>query len=168
MRPIALLLAALAPVACAVPARPRAPAPHPAPMKIIFDTDMVSDCDDAAALAVLHALADRGEVEILATVVSTKNPFSAPAVDVINTYYGRPDLPVGVPKGHGVDHPSKFVQGLAQAFPHDLRSADAAPDAIDVYRRVLEAQPDGSVVIVTVGYLTNVRDLLRAAPALVA
>ncbi len=34
-----------------------------AQQKIIFDTDMGSDCDDAGALAVLHKLADKEEVE---------------------------------------------------------------------------------------------------------
>jgi hypothetical protein len=75
-------------------------APGP-PVKIIFDTDMDTNADDAGALAMLHALADAGEVEILATVVSSHYPFSAAVVDVINTYYGRPDLPIGVPKGPG-------------------------------------------------------------------
>src|SRR5690606_32742496 len=37
------------------------------PVKVIFDTDYSTDCDDPGALAVLHALADLGEVEILAT-----------------------------------------------------------------------------------------------------
>src|SRR2546426_660484 len=51
-----------------------APASTPSePVKVIFDTDMDSDCDDVLALAILHVLADRGEAEILATVVSTKN-----------------------------------------------------------------------------------------------
>jgi hypothetical protein len=39
-------------------------------VRIILDTDMSGDCDDAGALALLHALADQGECEILATVVS--------------------------------------------------------------------------------------------------
>ena len=34
--------------------------------RVIFDTDPGGDVDDAGALAVLHALADRGEVKILA------------------------------------------------------------------------------------------------------
>jgi len=54
--------------------------------KIIFDTDIDTDCDDAGALAVLHALADNGEAEILATVVSTRYPYSAPCVEAINRY----------------------------------------------------------------------------------
>ena len=32
------------------------------PVKLILDTDMSGDCDDAGALALLHALADRGRV----------------------------------------------------------------------------------------------------------
>ena len=67
-------------------------------MKIFFDTDMETDCDDAGALAVLHSLADRGECEILATVVSVKDPASVATVDAINTYRGRPDpFPLGLP-----------------------------------------------------------------------
>ena len=42
-----------------------------APVKIIFDTDMIGDYDDVGAMAVLHKLADAGECEILATVSST-------------------------------------------------------------------------------------------------
>ena len=42
------------------------------PVKVILDTDMISDYDDMGALACLHALADAGECEILATVSSTR------------------------------------------------------------------------------------------------
>ncbi len=73
-----------------------------APAKIIFDTDMIGDFDDVGALACLHALADAGECEILATISSTRGNASVGAVEVINHYYGRGDLPVGAPKGMGV------------------------------------------------------------------
>ena len=36
------------------------------PPKIIFETDFTADVDDVGALTVLHALADRGEADILA------------------------------------------------------------------------------------------------------
>ena len=42
------------------------------PVPIIFDTDMDNECDDAGALAVLHALADEGEAEILAVVTNRR------------------------------------------------------------------------------------------------
>ncbi len=153
----ALLIALLA----ASPAAAQEPKPAAAaPVKVIFDTDMDSDCDDVGAIAVLHALADLGEADILATVVSTKNPWSAPCVDAINTYYGRGDLPIGEPKGAGAKKESKYARPLATTFPRDLEPGEAR-DAMDVYREVLSSQPDGSVVIVTVGYLTNVADLLK-------
>lgn len=142
--------------------KPAAPAaPTAGPVKILFDTDMHTDCDDAGALGVLHALADRGECEILAVLCSTRDPWAVPAIDVINTHYGRPDLPIGTVKGNGVLRQSRYTEGLARRFPHDLKSTEAAPDALQVYRDTLAAQPDQSVVLVTVGYLTNISNLLK-------
>ena len=136
-----------------------------APVKIFFDTDMMTDCDDAGAMAVLHALADNGECEILATVVSSLDPWSVAAVDAINTYYGRPDLPIGMVKGAGVLEKSKFIRRIGEDFPNRFKAGAAMPDALSIYRDVLEKQPDGSVVVVTVGYLTNLRNLLRLPAA---
>ncbi|HUX56923.1 MAG TPA: nucleoside hydrolase [Bacteroidales bacterium] len=130
-------------------------------VKVILDTDMHSDVDDAGALAVLHALADREECEILAVMCSTKDPFSAPTVDAINTYYGRPDIPIGIVKGEGVLRKSSYTQGIASEFPHDFKSDAASPDAAYLYRKILEKQQNHSVVIATVGYLTNIRNLLQ-------
>lgn len=138
-----------------------------AQVPIIFDTDMDTDCDDAGALAVLHALADRGEAEILATVVSSRYPWSVPCVEAINRYYGRADLPIGAPKTEWADtgrRGSRYAKQIAQQFPTRLKSNDDAPDAVAVYRRVLSAQEDHSVVITSVGYLTNLRDLLASRP----
>ncbi len=132
------------------------------PVRVIFDTDMDTDCDDAGALALLHALADDGEAEILATVVSSHYRYSVPCVEAINTYYGRPDLPVGCPKGPGADtnRGSAYAQQIAEAFPGEYRSNEDAPNAAIVYRKLLAAEQDHSVVVVTVGYVTNLRDLL--------
>src|SRR3954447_4901419 len=91
------------------------------PVPILFDTDMMTDCDDAGAMAVLHALADNGECEILATVVSARDPWSVAAVDAINTYYGRPDLPIGTVKEGGVLEKSKFTRRIGEDFPNDFK-----------------------------------------------
>jgi len=131
------------------------------PVKIIIDTDMMTDCDDAGAFAVLHALADNGECVILATMVSSKSAESVMAVSVLNTYYGRPGIPIGAVKGSGVEIKSLYTQHLANEFPHSLKTADDALDAVQLYRDVLEKQPDHSVVIATVGYLTNIKGLLQ-------
>src|SRR5258708_6150344 len=138
-----------------------AQSPAAAPLKIFFDTDMETDCDDAGALAVLHALADRGECEILATVVSVRDPNSAATVDAINQYYGRPNLPLGMVKGPGVLEKSRYVQRIAQEFPNRVKSAADVPEAVLVYRDVLEKQPDHSVLLVTVASMTNLKNLLQ-------
>jgi inosine-uridine nucleoside N-ribohydrolase len=94
-------------------------------------------------------------------VVSARDPWSAATVDAINTYYGRPDLPLGIVKGGGVLEGSKFTRRIGEDFPNDFRAGAEVPNAMQIYRDVLEKQPDGSVVVVTVGYLTNLRNLLR-------
>lgn len=132
---------------------------------IILDTDMDSDCDDAAALAILHAFADRGEAKILGTMVSSKHPWSAACVDAINTFHGRPDLPIGVPKGKGAhEQGSKYARQISQEFPHDTPPVQQVPDATIQYRKILRSQPDRTVTIVTVGDLTNLRYLLESRP----
>jgi len=136
------------------------------PVRIIFDTDMDTDCDDAGALAMLHAFADQGKVKILATTVSSKFPYSAPCTAAINSYFGRSDVPIGVPKGEGAStkRGSKYAKQIAAKFRARFKTNDDAPDARAVYRKVLASQPDQSVVIVSVGYLTNLKDLLLTPP----
>ncbi len=134
------------------------------PVKIIFDTDMDSDVDDVGALSMLHSLASSGEADILAVMVSSLNPWSAPTVDVLNTYFGRPDIPIGNVKRFGVYHPSRYARMLAEEFPQRVGSGEKATEATVLYRQILARQPDNSVVIVTVGDLTNVSRLLASAP----
>jgi inosine-uridine nucleoside N-ribohydrolase len=144
--------------------------PHKKPIKLLLDTDMLTDCDDAAALGMLHAMADAGEVEILATVVSSRYPMSAPVVDAVNTYYQRPYLPVGAPKnGAGAYRKdSSFLDKVAAEFPHQLKSNEEAPDAVDVVRKALANEPDNSVVLLTIGYMSNVAGLLRSGPDVIS
>lgn len=135
--------------------------------KVIFDTDISGDYDDVGAMGMLHALADNGEVEILATVASNLSPLVAPTIEVINTYYGRSDIPIGAPKTEGVTQDSRelhWPDSLMVHYSHMYTSNDEVPDAVEVYRKALAAQPDSSVTIVTVGFLTNLKNLLKSAP----
>lgn len=56
---------------------------------VIFDTDIMGDVDDVGAVAVLHALARRGEARILAMGVCSKHPASPVCLEALNTYFGR-------------------------------------------------------------------------------
>jgi purine nucleosidase len=152
------LIFALLLVACATLALATEPG---AAVRVIFDTDIQGDVDDVGAVAVLHALADLGEVRILATGVSAKNPHSPACLDALNTYFGRPDLPLGVVKGPGFLRDSKYAKQIADEFPHWLKSAQDAPDAAIVYRKVLAAEEDKGVVMISVGPVTNMSNLLK-------
>jgi inosine-uridine nucleoside N-ribohydrolase len=134
------------------------------PVKIIFDSDLGPDYDDVGALAFLHAMADSGKAEILATLSSNKHDLVAPSIEVINTYFGRPGLPIGAPKSWGVNmnSPWHWADTLVARYPHKLKSTSDAPDAVEVYRKILSGQPDSSVTMVTVGFLTNLSNLLKS------
>lgn len=138
--------------------------PARGPVAILFDTDIESDVDDVGAVAVLHALADRGEAKILAMGVSAGHRWCAPCLDALNTHYGRPDIPIGAVKGKAITNESKYAETIAREYPHDVASNEAAPDAAHVYRAILAGQPDNSVVVVSVGFLTNLRNLLNTKP----
>ena len=66
-----------------------------APVPLIIDTDMSTDCDDVGALCIAHAMMNKGEAELIAVVHNTGLNTGVGAVSVINQYYGRPDIPVG-------------------------------------------------------------------------
>ncbi|UCH62914.1 MAG: nucleoside hydrolase [Fidelibacterota bacterium] len=132
-------------------------------MNIIYDTDMAADVDDVGALALLHTLADLGEAEILAAMVSSRNEHVVPCLNAINTYYGRPDIPIGS-VNDGVKAESRYTKAVADSFPHVIQSGSDVPDAARLYRKILADQPDGSVVIVSVGFLTNLKNLLQTEP----
>lgn len=140
------------------------------PTPLIFDTDICGDCDDVLALGMIHALEERRVCRLLAVTVSADHDQAAPFVDAINTFYGRDAIPIGVVGPGGVAATSKFL-GLAREtdgdqlrYPHDLESGRTAPEATSVLRAALAAQPDGSVVVVQVGFSTNLARLLDSPP----
>jgi len=138
----------------------------PNPIPIIFDSDMGPDYDDVGAIALLHAMADSGHAKILATVASTKYEGVAAVFNVFNIYFKRPDILIGVPK----DKASELKDGqhwtdtLLLKYPHRIIRNNDVPDATEVYRKVLAAQRDKSVTIVTTGFLTNLFYLLQSSP----
>ena len=143
---------------------------HAGPVRIIFDTDMGSDCDDAGALAVLHAYADRGLAEIVGCIYSSgKVPFGAGIVEAINIYYGRPEIPIGAAHDDAVGDPvdkmtaEKLAKDTA-AYGHTIIHSRAAEEMTAVNRRLLAREPDHSVIYLTVGHTKGFHDLLVSEP----
>jgi len=139
----------------------------PPPVKVIFDTEMSSDCDSAGALAVLNKLADKGEAEILACVADAVEPDKsiAATISAINTYYGRPGIPIGTYQSARIrPGRSSYTAHIRDEFPHHALPDDQEPRALDVYRTALAKAPDGSVTILSLGFFVNLRDLLESKP----
>ena len=122
---------------------------------ITFDTDMGNDVDDALALGVIHALQSRGMCELLAVTLTKRHPLGPRYVQMLNRFYGRPNIPIGMlPHSPGPAEP--FFLTLAEHEPQP----DTVHDAVDLLRRTLAAAADGSVTIVQVGFSTNLAALL--------
>jgi len=136
---------------------------------LIFDTDLGPDYDDVGAMTILHHLADRGEVNILAIMSSNHDEQVIPSIDVLNTFFGRPNIPLGAPKSKGGvsltdSHKANWPLYLSDNYPHKIAKTSDAEDAVKLYRRILSSRADHSVVICTVGFFTNLRDLLQSEP----
>lgn len=151
-------------------------------VNVIFDTDVWGDIDDVLAFAMLHALHDRGEVNLLAVTISTDEKWCAPYVDLVNTFYGHSQVPVGVVRGGpttetfrelmpDVSWPlTEYTRLIAQrknsdgslVHPRRLSEATRLPEAVSLLRGTLAGQPDGSVVMIQVGFSTNLARLLRS------
>jgi len=144
-----------------------------APVQLIIDTDLGFDVDDVGAIAVAHALADEGHVDILGVVCNTGRDACIVGVDIINTYYGRANTTsIGSFKGrfgsytdNGQD--SHYVNDLKSKFPHTVNTRNDVPSALDVYRAALQKAANKSVTIASIGETTNLMDLLRSEKDLV-
>lgn len=136
------------------------------PVHLILDTDIGPDYDDVGAIAIFHALADNKEMVPLAILASNKNEFVCPVISLLNTYFGRPDLPIGAPKGlaPNIGATQHWPEMILGEFVHSVRSTDEVPNAVLVYRKILATQPDHSVTIATIGFLTNLANLLDSKP----
>ena len=136
---------------------------------VILDTDMGPDCDDAGALAVLNKFCDFGEAKILAIGNCTIFPEAACCIDAINRYYGRPTIPVGTLKaadgpGSKVENKDdwlKYNKYIADNFEHSFKHT-LIPDAVTVYREALAKAEDDSVILITIGFLTNIKNLMMS------
>ncbi len=140
------------------------------PVKLILDTDIGNDIDDAFALALIHALENRGEVQLLAVTITKDNKYAAPFVDLENTFYGRPEIPIGVVRdGKTRDttemlrEPVERRKGNGQyVFPRRVGPGAEPKEAVALLREVLNEQPDGSVTIAQIGFSTNLARLLKS------
>ena len=140
------------------------------PVKVIFDTDMGSDCDDVGALALLHAYADLGQAEILACVyTSGKVPYGAGVIQAINHYYGREEVPLGAYYGTDIGDSVDKMDAIRLASDTDtyghsvIRNKDVQ-ESTALLRKVLSDPDVEDVTYITVGHTKGLYDLLMSTP----
>lgn len=127
------------------------------PTNIIFDSDFGGDADDLGALIMLHHYADEGLINLLGVASWSNETYATKAIDAVNRYYGRSELPIGVRDVNEWVTEWNYSRAIAEAFPYSIKNVSKATP---LYRKLLSQQPDNSVVIVTVGPLANIRNLL--------
>lgn len=134
------------------------------PVPVIFETDMGNDVDDALALAMLYKYQDSGLIKLLAISTNKNSKYSAPYIDILNTWYGYPNIPVGEVKAgansQGDSH--DYAQTVCEYTPAFKRTKDSFPESVALYRKILSEQPDHSVVIISTGFSTNLARLLAS------
>lgn len=138
------------------------------PKRVIYDTDLGGDVDDGLALSLIHAQISRGEVDLLAVTITNASRFVPRYVRMLNTYFGRPDIPIGIPEQPCAGMDGKFMEqtlGKYEArYVADPESPLPAEPAVPLLRRVLAESPDKSVTFLMVGFATNLARLLDSPP----
>ena len=138
---------------------------------IILDVDIASSADDLFAMEMLYRYEDEGSCRLLGVMVDREGERNAAFVDVMNTYFGHGDVPVGLVRD-GIKEPKVWIDyahvadtkdGEGQPmFRRTVTDYSSLPDGWRLYRRLLAAQPDHSVSIVSVGFVTCLAQLLAS------
>ena len=142
-------------------------------VRIILDCDMGSSTDDLFALMMLYRYMDMQRCRLLGVIVDRMGKANADIVDAMNLYYGYPDIPIGL-ETKGVENPPVWIPYHNLAY---ARTIDSEPmfrrsigdqghymESYKLYRKLLSEQPDHSVKIASIGFVTSLARLLESGP----
>ena len=140
------------------------------PVRFIIDTDLGSSTDDVATICMAYSYMRQSRAELLGIVVDRMGEQNVVFADVLNTYFGFPDIPIGL-CCNGVENPQIFTDyaGLVNIRNSNgerlyRRSASEFLDDHKLYRKILASQPDNTVTVISIGFLTSLANLLVSQP----
>lgn len=140
------------------------------PIRVIVETDMGNDVDDVLAVDVLYKMADAGRATILGVSNHKKSDYASDYISMLNRWYGYSRVPVAqssrcVVNDKYTDY-TKVVSLLKDEKGRSLFGIKhrSHSESVDFYRRVLAREQDSSVVIVSLGFATNLAMLLDSKP----
>ena len=140
------------------------------PIKIIFDTDMGNDVDDVVALDMLYKYQDEGRIDLLGILSSKREAGSVKFIDAMNTLYGYPNIPIGIVKSYPEEGYTNTDKRLNYAdyvvanntYKYTTKDWNAIPDGYKLLRKLLANEEDHSVVVVAVGFSTNLARMIES------
>lgn len=146
----------------------------PSGINLIMETDIGNDVDDALAMDLLYKYHEAGTINLLGVCVNKEGLAPGEFVDILNTWYGHTDIPIGIIRegafceNDGTNY-AKAVVNLKDEngkplFARTLKGYDDLPEAPELYRKILSKAKDKSVTIASVGFSTNLARLLQTGP----
>ena len=135
--------------------------------KILFDTDIGWDCDDAGALALIHSLCNLEEAELLAATATYADEYVAGCIDAINRFYGR-SVPVGICYARRTHFSEQaegycgYAKSICEQFENDYRSGHSPQDSVKLMRRVLADAEGKSITFIATGPLSCLAQLVAS------
>ena len=140
---------------------------------IILDTDIGSSTDDLFTMMMLYRYQERNRSRLLGVVVDREGEDCAACADVINTYYGYGNIPIGLIRD-GIKNPKVWIDyrplpthtdsSGKLMFRRSIADYSSLPDGWQLYRQLLAAQSDHSVSVVSIGFVTCLAQLLQSSP----
>lgn len=140
------------------------------PINLILDADFGSSTDDLFALMMINHFMEEGRVDLKGVIVDREGAKNAGVVDIFNTYYGHPNVPVGLER-NGVKNPRCFIpyNGICDlkdvhGNPMFKRSFDEnkCMEGYKLYRKLLSEAKDKSITVVAIGFMTTIAQLFES------
>lgn len=129
---------------------------------LIVETDMGNDIDDAIALDVLYKYADAGMVDIVAIGNHKCSPTATAYIDIMNCWYGYPNIPMAQSNTPVIniaapDYTLPVV--YSEVYPRH-KYLPKLSTQVELYRRILAKADDNSIVVLSLGFATELAKLL--------
>lgn len=138
------------------------------PVSIIVDTDIGEDVGDMDACSVAVRLQQLGYVQLLGGVVTTNLTYGAAVLHTLFAYSGMELTQIGAYQSgissNGGAINDTYASGTTTALGLvSLASRTTFAESATKYRQLLSRAADGSVTIVSHGFLTSLSNLLQTS-----
>ena len=152
--------------------------------KIIIDTDLGFDCDDAGALALANYFHNKKEIDLITVTHCVNRIIGAVAIEKINGYYGNSNICVGISNGYafnvdnlyeeiflklkyrddfkGFSEKPSFYKLLNSFVTDEELNGKVYQNSVKLILDKLKTAEDKSVTLVCIGQLNNFANLIKA------